>query len=185
MRILVGVDPGSVGALAYVEVTDGRAPRLLDVIDVPCTGVKGGERVDALAVRNWLRQHAPAHCFVERAQAFPKQGRSSIFKFGRATGALESIIACCEIPITIIEPAAWKRFDHLYGKNKENSRQQAIQLFRTNHEVFAHKMDHGRAEAALIALYGHHQLGGVIPPSPTIREPVGEQLSFCLTEKWP
>jgi crossover junction endodeoxyribonuclease RuvC len=152
MQVVVGVDPGLVGALAAVE-----AARLLDVIDVPCVGVKGGQRVGALAIRNWIRQHAPVHCYIERAQGFPQQGRSSIFKFGRATGAIEAVLACCEIPLTVVEPAAWKRFHHLYGKDKEGSRQRALQLFPAAHSLLAHRKDHNRAEALLLATYGASQ----------------------------
>jgi hypothetical protein len=32
---------------------------------------------------------------IERAQAMPKQGASSGFKYGRAVGALEGVITCC------------------------------------------------------------------------------------------
>jgi hypothetical protein len=101
--------------------------------------------------------------YIERAQAMPKQGASSGFKYGRAIGAIEAVIACCRIPITIIEPAAWKKFHHLVGKDKENSRQRALQMFPAAHVWLAKKKDHGRAEAALIALCGH-ELNNAISP---------------------
>jgi hypothetical protein len=82
----------------------------------------------------------------------PKQGASSGFKYGRAVGSIEAAIACCEIPLTIIEPTAWKKFHQLRGGEKEASRQRALMLFPHAHNLLARKMDHGRAEAALIAL---------------------------------
>jgi crossover junction endodeoxyribonuclease RuvC len=82
----------------------------------------------------------------------PSRAPSSGFKFGRATGALEAAIACCEIPMTIIEPTRWKKLHQLRGGEKEASRQRALQLFPAAHALFARRMDHGRAEAALIAL---------------------------------
>ena len=36
---------------------------------------------------------------IERAQAMPKQGASSGFKYGRAVGAIEAAIALCAIPV--------------------------------------------------------------------------------------
>jgi crossover junction endodeoxyribonuclease RuvC len=84
---------------------------------------------------------------IERAQAMPKQGASSGFKYGRAVGAIEAVIACCEIPMAIIEPTAWKKFHHLRGSDKEASRQRALQLFPQAHALLARKKDHGRAEA--------------------------------------
>jgi crossover junction endodeoxyribonuclease RuvC len=154
---LAGVDIGFMGAIALLETVGRTGLRPVDVVDIPVIGVKGGQRVDALAIRNWIRQHAPAHCYVERTQAFPQQGRSSIFKFGRAAGAIDAVLACSEIPLVIVEPAAWKRFYHLHGKGKENSRQRALELFPTAHAWLARRKDHNRAEALLLAAYGASQ----------------------------
>jgi crossover junction endodeoxyribonuclease RuvC len=54
--------------------------------------------------------------------------------------------------MTIIEPSSWKKFHGLRGKDKEGSRQRALMLFPSAHALLARKLDHGRAEAALIAL---------------------------------
>ena len=150
----IGIDGGVKGGLAILELIDGAAPVLIDAIDVPTTGVGAKERVDAIAVRDLIMAHQPQHAFIERAQAMPRQGASSGFKYGRAVGTLEAVITCCEIPMTIVEPAMWKRAYRLPGKDKEAARQIALQLFPTAHALLARKMDHGRAEGALIALYG-------------------------------
>src|SRR5215471_5766932 len=110
------------------------------------------ERVDVLALRTWLIQHKPDHAVIERAQAMPKQGASSGFKYGRAVGAIEAVITCTTVPMTIIEPTAWKKFHGLHGGEKEASRQRALMLFPAAHALLARKKDHGRAEAALIAI---------------------------------
>lgn len=94
----------------------------------------------------------------------PRQGSSSGFKYGRATGALEAAIVLSAIPLEIVEPTAWKRFWHLPAKDKERSRQQALQLFPAAHGLLARKKDHGRAEAALIALYGLRTSRAVAAP---------------------
>ena len=154
MALILGIDPGVRGGLALVEINDGTAPALLEAIDIPTVGIKAKERVDVLALRAWITAHRPQHAFIERAQALPKQGSSSGFKYGRATGALEAVIACCEVPITIVEPAVWKKAHHLRGGDKEGARQRALQLFPAAHTLLARKRDHGRAEAALVALYG-------------------------------
>jgi len=151
---ILGVDPGVHGGLAIVAVeANGAAPRLVDAIDIPITGVGAKERVDVIAIRAWIEQYEPQHALVERAQAMPKQGASSGFKYGRAVGAIEAAIALCEIPLTIVEPTAWKKFHALRGGGKEGGRQRALQLFPQAHALLARKKDHGRAEAALIALY--------------------------------
>jgi hypothetical protein len=100
------------------------------------------------------------------------QGSSSGFKYGRAVGAIEAAIALCGVPLTIVEPTAWKKFHHLHGKDKELSRQRALMLFPSAHALLARKADHGRAEAALIGLYGaqlnHH----------------GDAVLWCRSRRW-
>ena len=151
---LLGVDPGIQGGLAIIDMSGDVPPQLIAAIDIPVVGVGAKERVDVQAICNWLAQHAPQHAFIERAQAMPKQGASSGFKYGVAVGALETIIVCCAIPLTIVEPSMWKKFHRLAGGDKEGGRQRALQLFPAAHVLLARKRDHGRAEAALIAHYG-------------------------------
>jgi len=151
---ICGVDPGIKGGCAIVLINDGAAPQLVDAIDLPVIGVKAKQRIDVLALRAWIEQHRPDHAYVERAQAMPKQGASSGFKYGRAAGAIEAVIACCQVPLTIIEPTAWKKFHQLRGGDKESGRQRALMLFPSAHALLARKKDHGRGEAALIALAG-------------------------------
>jgi crossover junction endodeoxyribonuclease RuvC len=91
--IVVGIDPGIRGGLAIVVVEDGAAPRLVEAIDVPVIGTGAKERVDAIAIRDWLAAHKPQHAYIERAQAMPRQGASSGFKYGRAVGAIEAALA--------------------------------------------------------------------------------------------
>ena len=127
--IIMGVDPGIRGGLAVVAVEDGVAPRLVEAVDVPVIGTNAKERVDAIAIRAWISKHDIQHAFIERAQAMPKQGSSSGFKYGRAVGAIEAAIALSGIPVTIVEPSVWKRFHKLPGKEKEASRQRALEIF--------------------------------------------------------
>jgi hypothetical protein len=75
----------------------------------------------------------------------------------RSVGSIEATIACCEIPMTIIEPSVWKRLHQLRGGDKEGSRQRALMLLPAAHALLARKKDHGRAEAALIPLAGGNQ----------------------------
>src|SRR5262245_15041936 len=97
LQRVLGVDPGIHGGLAIVEFSEN-GPRLLAAIDVPVIGTVAKERVDAIALQQWLLEHGPQHAFIERAQAMPKQGASSGFKYGRATGAIEAVIAANAVP---------------------------------------------------------------------------------------
>jgi crossover junction endodeoxyribonuclease RuvC len=151
--LALGVDPGIQGGLAIVG-NDGDRAVIVDVIDIPVIGSGAREYVDVIAVQNFIQQHAPSLALIERAQAMPRQGASSGFKYGRAVGALEAAIVLCAVPLEIVEPSAWKRFWKLPPKDKERSRQRALELFPAAHALLARKKDHGRAEATLIALFG-------------------------------
>ena len=152
---VIGIDPGGVsGGCAIVLINDGAVPQLVDAVDLPIIGVKAKQRIDVLALRAWIQQHRPNYAVIERGQAMPRQGASSGFKFGRGCGALEAAIQLLEIPMEIVEPSMWKKFHGLRGKDKEAGRQRALMLFPTAHALLARKKDHGRAEAALIALAG-------------------------------
>jgi Holliday junction resolvasome RuvABC endonuclease subunit len=135
MKILA-IDPGAVsGGCAMVEINNGAAPQLIDAIDLPVIGAGAKQRVDVLALRDWIHHHKPDHAYIERGQAMPRQGASSGFKFGRGCGALEATIILCEVPMTIVEPTAWKKFHGLHGKDKEGARQRALQLFPAAHAL--------------------------------------------------
>lgn len=158
MPVCLGVDPGLNGGLAKVAVGMTTTatfvrPTCLGVADIPTTGDKAKRRVNVAALLAWIRLNPPDHAYIERAQSMPDQGSSSGFIYGRAVGALEACIQGLLIPLTIIEPTAWKKAHSLVGRDKEDSRQRAIMLF-PNAAGFERKMDHGRAEAALIAWYG-------------------------------
>jgi crossover junction endodeoxyribonuclease RuvC len=157
----LGVDPGIHGGLAILEINGDAAPQMLAAIDVPTIGVKAKEVVNVIALQEWLLQHKPAQAFVERAQSRPGQGSSSGFKYGKATGSLETTIALCGIPIEIIEASAWKRFFHLHAGDKEGARQLALQRFPSAHALLARRKDHNRAEAMLIALFASARAGRV------------------------
>jgi crossover junction endodeoxyribonuclease RuvC len=147
----LGIDPGLSGALAIVEMING-IPMLIDAIDMPSTGTNTKARVDIIAAAQWIAKHAPSIAYVERAQAYPGQGRSSAFSYGRSVGAIEATIALCQIPMILVEAAVWKRRLHLPGKDKEASRARALQLFPVQHALLARKKDHGRADACLLVV---------------------------------
>ena len=152
--IILGIDPGINGGVAIWNGDN----KTLHAIDIPTVGEKAKRRVSVQELRDWISKTGTAdveHCFIERAQAMPDQGSSSGFLYGRAVGALEAVVGCLDIPMTVIESSAWKKFHNLKKTDKEASRQRAIQLVPSAAHLMARKMDHGRSEAALIAIYGH------------------------------
>jgi hypothetical protein len=140
---ILGVDPGITGGVAAL-FTDGT----ITAFDIPT--VDGSVDVDALVRR--IRELAPRLAIIERAQAMPKQGVVSVFKYGTAFGALCAVTAICEIPTHLVSPRRWKKHFGL-DADKERSRALAIRLW-PGCGLFERKKDHGRSEAALLARYG-------------------------------
>lgn len=154
MPIILGIDPGLSGGLAFLSAAPGQPKRVISADDIPVYGVDAKRRVDALAVAKMIQACPPDFAVIERAQAMPDQGASSGFNYGRAVGALEAVVFGMEIPLEIIEASAWKKAHGLIKTDKEASRQKALLLFPDAHAWLARKKDHGRAEAVLIANYG-------------------------------
>lgn len=140
--VVMGIDPGVTGGLAFLSTNS------IDAFDLP--NVAGEVDVDELV--RIVKRFAPTLAIVEKAASMPKQGVVSTFKFGMAYGALRASLMVLGVPTVLISASKWKRF---YGldSDKEKSRHLAIMTW-PGCGLFARKLDHGRAEAALIAKYG-------------------------------
>jgi crossover junction endodeoxyribonuclease RuvC len=145
---ILGVDPGITGGIAFLFPC-GK----IEADDIPV--VDGAVDVDALVRR--IREYAPRLAVIEKAQAMPKQGVVSVFRYGAAYGALCAATAVLEIPTRLVSPRKWKTHFGL-DTDKERSRALAIRLW-PGCGLFERKKDHGRAEAVLIARYGAETWG--------------------------
>jgi crossover junction endodeoxyribonuclease RuvC len=143
---ILGVDPGASGAISFLFPSNAS---VISVEDVPTVA---GE-IDAATLADHIRQMAPDIAVIERVGAMPKQGVSSTFKFGMAYGVAQGVIATLKIPVYFVTPAKWKKHFALPA-DKEEARKRALQRWPARADLFARKKDHGRAEAALLALYG-------------------------------
>jgi len=139
---VMGVDPGISGAIAFYF------PEFNDVsaYDVP---VVDGQ-INGPALADLIKQYIPDIAVVEAVHSMPKQGVASTFKFGVAYGIALGVIGACHIPMVLITPTSWKKKLRL-SADKEEARAAAIRQFPAN-TSFSRKKDHGRAEAALIAV---------------------------------
>lgn len=153
MTMICGIDVGKTGAIALYYVSYGK--NNLDIYDMPVLddgGINGAE-IAAL-----FREFRPEHVLYEKVNSFG-MGRQSAFVFGQGVGVLEGVLATMMIPSGTVTPAKWKKHFSL-GKDKGAARAAATRLFPRKAEMFKRVKDHGRAEAALIAL--HQQQIGVV-----------------------
>ena len=149
MTTIIGVDPGASGAIAVLFDDELKA-----VFDMPHHGgiVSAPLVVDALDT--WRETIDAA--WVEDVHSMPKQGVASSFKFGRAHGTVLGVLGALRVPTHMVTPAKWKKAMGLTS-DKAACRRRASELGPDHAHLFARVKDDGRAEAALIALYGYGQ----------------------------
>lgn len=145
--LILGVDPGVRGGWAMLRLLPDGRPRLEQYGTLPV--MPGGREVDVIALARlwrgtvWAWEQVVA--VVEGVGARPRQGVASTWAFGRATGAVEGVLAGLGV-MEYRRPgaAAWKASYGL-GKAKAQSSALAERLMGavglTEHE----------AEAALLA----------------------------------
>lgn len=149
-RLVLGIDPGLSGAVALVATDLSVA--LAEAL--PTMDVGPRRSVDAEALARLLRPYLAdiRLAVVEQVGAMPRQGVSSMFRFGRAVGAVEGTLGALHIRTQHTPPAVWKRAVGLTSADKEAARGLARRLFPS--VPLDRKKDHGIAEALLIALHG-------------------------------
>jgi crossover junction endodeoxyribonuclease RuvC len=151
----LGIDIGLDGAIALIENGD-----LLEVHDMPTVTLernnKSKRMVNAAELARLIRQAAPGCAYLERLNAMPGQGVTSMFSMGQSLGVVLGILAALDIPTTTIPPRTWQRALDV-PQGKDGSRYRAAQLFPAHAELFKRVKDNGRSDAALIAAYGARQ----------------------------
>ena len=159
MKYFLGVDPGALGAIAVIKEDNV----LVAMYDMPYELVKIGntkkkrvlpEKIQQIVSEmqsNLFRDECVA--WVERVSARPGQGVSSCFAFGEAYGLVRGVLAGLCIPTHTVSPPVWKKALRL-GSSKESSRLMAMDQWPEDADVFKRVKDDGRAEAALLAMYG-------------------------------
>ena len=151
--IIAGVDPGLSGAVAFVD----SARRCL-VHDIPTLALsrhgKNKREIDVHALAELLTEHPADHVFIEQVGAMPGQGVSSVFAFGKSYGIIIGELAVLKRPYTFVNPRLWKTALGVPAA-KDGARARASQLLPAAAGQWTRVKDDGRAEAALIALYGH------------------------------
>lgn len=137
------------GALSFY---DGKE---LLIYDMPTFKRNKTSRVDCLRLSDIVNINKPDCAYVEQVNAFG-MGASSAYNFGWSCGAIEAILAAHKVPYTYVTPQVWKKAMDC-PKEKDSARMRASQLLPDHAHNWDLKKHDGRAESALIALYGHRQ----------------------------
>lgn len=155
--LVLGIDPDLHGALALVKRETGE---LVEVLDVPVlTLAKGRVELDvpqlAALLDEWSTRIGDA--FIEKAGPQPIQGARAAFGTGFTYGVFVGLVRAQFIRLNAVSPQRWKAAMRC-SASKDESRKEASLLFPADCRRWGLKKHHGRAEAALIAVYGRRVL---------------------------
>jgi crossover junction endodeoxyribonuclease RuvC len=162
---IVGIDPGVSGALAILS-----GEQLIEIRDLPAVArqVAGKKRreIDPALLHHMLRDVADEaeHVYIELVGPMPRDGAVGGFAFGRCFGQLLQVVACHQIPYTLLRPQAWRKILGL--QSKDDCRAMASRWWPGAATMWKAQCHTDRAEAALIALAGARTRGGASPSSP-------------------
>jgi len=175
--IIVGVDPGASGAIAFL---DADTNTLLDVHDMPIDRTQIGKfvrsRVARRALLDLLNRARGAVVFTERPEGRPMRqtnkktgqtelrqpGAQGMLSLGENYGCVIMACTAADMSVTEVRPGQWKGAIGVPAA-KDDARRRATELFPAHAAKFVRVKDDGRAESALIAYYGARKMGRTQP----------------------
>lgn len=165
-RLMLGIDPGTTGALAVFVDGELRHVGRLPVIKRKATATrKGGTELDTPALADWLRQIVRDHvglthtAVLEDVGGFTpaasgKAGANAVTtaKLARIAGKIEGVLVTLGFTVHTIAPRLWKAHHGLKGADKVP----ALALAKRRYPwlVLETKASADLAEAVLIGEYG-------------------------------
>lgn len=148
--MIIGIDPGAKGALAFLASRDAA---IMAIRDMPTHEIKVGKtmrnRLDIHGLVEIVRDQTPEMVIIEKVGAFTGQSPSAAFTFGYEAGEVFAAMVALGFPVCLITPQAWKKKAGL-PKDKDSARRKAMETWPGCADLFKRVKDDGRAEAALI-----------------------------------
>jgi crossover junction endodeoxyribonuclease RuvC len=153
VKLIVGIDPGVSGGLCVLR--DGQLHYLgdLPVMSVGSTKqIIPGELAEFF--KGWVTP--PEAVVVEDNRANGANGSLANYSMGLSMGVILGVLGALSLPLVRVKPNDWKKVVGLgvvkgtATQRKEASRQRALEIWAGDTRLIR-KMDHNRADAALIA----------------------------------
>jgi hypothetical protein len=146
MKVTIGIDPGKSGAVAIISIGS--------VYAVPF-----GDDSIALTIKEAVElydiQDDNVFCYIESVHAFPGQGVSSAFAFGRAFGEALGALDSLGVPYKLVSPQAWQKTLPDMPKKKDGAAEHKRALKQEAQRRFpSAKPTLKTCDALLIAEYG-------------------------------
>lgn len=165
--IICAADPGKSGALTIIDVEK----LTVSIFDMPVVPIGNGKRseVDAHSLYEFLDNFNPTHFVMEDVWSNPNDGHVGAFSFGDSLGTLKGVFAAYSRELIRVRPQVWKKTMRVTA-DKDTSIARAKELLPCTTPVLTLKKHDGRAESALIALFGAFSLGVRLSKPLTLRD---------------
>ena len=148
--IVVGIDPGKSGAIA---VWDEGIDKAIKCPDIP---EKMANIFNSIMTNSWIDGDGKIVAYIEQVHAFPTDGRSSAFKFGKNYGEWLGVLGALRIKTIYVTPQKWmkhykEKFNMALPKDKQQRKRKLKEIAAkyTDKKVTLYN-----ADAILIAVYG-------------------------------
>jgi crossover junction endodeoxyribonuclease RuvC len=152
MPQIIGIDPGATGAISIIDTTEHTLV-ILDMPIIPVGSSKKRTEVDGGAIADFVAGRDIHSCYIEDVWSLPHDGHVGAFNFGDKYGTVKGVMAAMCIDSYRVRPNVWK-LKMKAPADKRQSCERAKRLFPNHADLFARVKDDGRAESAMIALYG-------------------------------
>ena len=152
MSLIIGIDPGGSGGIAWQVTCE---PRSATAVKFPATETDAARVLaDCMALEpEWF-------AYIERVGATPQMGRTSAFSFGRNYGFLRGLLVGLAIPFEEVSPVKWQAEFGLRGSKKlasgDTEKHNAIKGKAQQFFPWL-KITHATAAALLISEWGLRQ----------------------------
>lgn len=167
--ILVACDPGFEGAFAFDDTKSGA----FDVYDMPVLekAISGRKRADGkkptrkiinlaetVALLDTFKGLGATHLVIEDVNGRPGQSAPAAFNFGFGCGVVHGIAHSLGYAIERVAPTVWKAEMKCPSENSKVIRARASELLPHHAHLWPLQKHDGRAEAAMLALWGERKL---------------------------
>lgn len=170
MSEFIGIDPGLSGAIALFDGIDIHVYEM-PVLEYSISGGKTRKEINIGKLATYIRRKENPIAYMEAINGRSSRGGFTEFRFGESYGMTKAALVLTGTPYNLVSPQAWKSYFGLKktkgmtkAEFKDLSRKLAMEKFPARANLFKRKKDDGRAEAALIALYGFEQSGLNLKP---------------------
>jgi hypothetical protein len=144
MTMILGIDPGQSGGLAFVDL-DSRQCHLYPM------PIRGG-RVDVDTLQDLIVQHYPRRAYLEAQRAKSGQRGQALIMLNQ--GRLEAVLELCGVPYSLLDPKVWQNTIGVSGDKAEHIDHAAAHCRIPTLKPNGRKLHDGIADAVCIVLAG-------------------------------